>query len=84
MIRRKYSRIIAMFVAAAVVVSSNTAFADSLSDTEDTAGTASDSAAGTSSSSSQASSEEYENDMLTNNYTHVSEKYTVPGRRGSH
>ncbi len=71
-----------MFVAAAVVVSSNTAFADSLSDTEDTAGTASDSAAGTSSSSSQASSEEYENDMLTNNYTHVSEKYTAPAYQG--
>lgn len=89
MIRRNYSRIIALFVATAVVVSSNTAFADSLAsgdaaasaDTADTTG----SADGSSSDASQAggSSGEYENDLLENNYTNISKTYTAPAYQGS-
>jgi ABC-type glycerol-3-phosphate transport system substrate-binding protein len=87
MIRRKYSRIIALFVAAAVVVGSNTAFADTVaSDTADTTASsdaADTSADGSSSTSSTASSsDEYENDMLTNNYTNVSQNYTAPTYQG--
>lgn len=86
MIRRNYSRIIALFVATAVVVSSNTAFADSLT-SEDTAAstdTTASPAVGASSDSSQTGggSEEYENDMLSNNYTNVSKTYTAPAYQG--
>lgn len=83
MIRRKYSRIIALFVATAVVVSSNTAFADSLASEGTASGTA-DTADGSSSEASQAgsSSGEYENDMLENNYTNVSKTYTAPAYQG--
>lgn len=88
MIRRKYSRIIALFVATAVVVSSNTAFADGLTSEDTTASTdttaSADSASGTSSDSSQTGGniEEYENDMLSNNYTNVSKTYTAPAYQG--
>lgn len=90
MIRKEFSRIIALFVAAAVFSSSNTALADSLSvddptaanstEASDTGGTKD--AASSDSSQSTSSSEEYENDMLTNNYTNVSKNYSAPAYQG--
>ena len=90
MIRKEFSRIVALFVAAAVFSSSNTALADSLSvddptvanstEASDTGGTKD--AASSDSSQSTSSSEEYENDMLTNNYTNVSKNYSAPAYQG--
>lgn len=85
MIRRNYSRIIALFVATAVVVSSNTAFADNLASgdtasSSDTADSADDSSQ--SSSQSEGGSDDYGNDMLENNYTNVSKTYTAPAYQG--
>lgn len=90
MIRKEFSRIVALFVAAAVFSSSNTALADSLSaddptaanstEASDTGGT--EDAASSDSSQSTSSSEEYENDMLTNNYTNVSKNYSAPAYQG--
>jgi len=93
MIRRKISRIIALFVATAVVVGSNAALADSVApeDTADTEAASSEPAeenTGTEASAPESSTdgapsaEEYENDMLTNNYTHVSATYTAPAYSG--